>query len=890
MVADSGAKGWMSGTLRRLYRSPRARIWCGGLLLAAAIWPAVLALIETDRADSLRRADRESRSVVTSVAAEANQTFLAADLLLRALQRTLQDDRNGRDLPAAVKAIGQTDEHVLDVEIADASGRIVQTTGYGAPPADIADQEQFRIHAEGRSKGLFVSAPVPMAPGGHSAIQLTRRLERPDGSFGGVLIASVWFNHFDRFALSADMGSHGVIAIVGEDGIVRERSDVDDSAGNLWQDASQLFDGTLRRPAQPTGYTSRRDGIARVFVAQPLTNFRLFALVGRTKADILAAHLVRRQNYLAAGFGAALLVLTITLLLARETSRAAALRLAGRRSMAAEQRLLDAINNLADGFVIFDAGDRLILWNRRYEELFPHAKPILKRGITFRSMLEYTARQHPEIIASEDWIEQRLARHRKASQEFEREFADGRVYQTVERKTSEGGTVSVTRDITERKRWENELSDANRRAEAAARAKSDFLAMMSHEIRTPMNGVIGMTALLQDTKLDETQKMYADTIKDSADFLLGLLNDILDYSKMEAGRLTLETTPFEPHRIVDNGVFLMHARAQAKGLDLVVDQAEQLPPMLVGDPGRLRQILLNLIGNAIKFTERGKITVSATHRVLGDRVELLFTVADTGIGMSKEVQDRLFDRFAQADRSITRRYGGTGLGLAISKQLAELMGGEIGVRSQVGSGSEFWFSAMCTLPSPAQAVVERPAPPAGESSVPRSLEVLVAEDNPINQRVIGEMLKKFGHRAKIVDNGQEAVDAITGRPFELVLMDLHMPEMDGKAATLAIRALDGDARSVPIIALTADASGDSRDELIAAGMNDYVSKPIDDQKLLAAINRLFGWSTAVVTEEAVLASLLGELAPEPAPSADNLSTEAAAGFQSLFAKLDSTAG
>lgn len=375
------------------------------------------------------------------------------------------------------------------------------------------------------------------------------------------------------------------------------------------------------------------------------------------------------------------------------------------------------------------------------------------------------------------------------------------------------------------------LGQAKRHAEQASQAKSDFLSMMSHELRSPMTGVLGALSLLLQTPLPEESMRYARIAHDSAQSLLAILNDILDVAKLEAGKIAIEHLDFAVEPLIDEVIQLMSALAAGKGLRLTVERALAVPRYLRGDPVRLRQILLNLVSNAIKFTEVGGVTVSLAYEPSATLLKI--TVTDSGIGIAPPVQQRLFARFTQADSSISRNYGGTGLGLAICKQLCELMGGEIGVRSSPGQGSAFWFTVRCEPGEPLSSDRAAPAAP----TLSRKLHILLAEDSPINQIIIQAILGKAGHTLEIVNHGRAAVEAAARTGFDLILMDVQMPELNGVSATQAIRALAAPYSSAPIIALTASALREQQADYLAAGMNDYVSKPFTEETLLSAIAR-----------------------------------------------------
>lgn len=574
--------------------------------------------------------------------------------------------------------------------------------------------------------------------------------------------------------------------------------------------------------------------------------------------------------------------------------------------------LRELLDYLPDSIYFKDRESRFVRINRALADRFGVHDPEKAIG---KTDADYFSEEHAQQALAD---EQELLRSGSAMmyKEEKETWPDGHVTWAATTKLplrdeqgSIVGTFGISRDITRRRQAEEDLRQAKIAAEAASRAKSVFLANMSHEIRTPMNAVIGMTELVLGTDLTDEQREYLSMVLESGELLLAIINDILDFSKVEAGKLELERIPFNLRDSLGDTLKSLSLRAHDKALQLACEIHRDTPQMLLGDPIRLRQVIVNLVGNAIKFTDEGEVLVRVVPapRAPGtEGIELRFVISDTGVGIPENKRNAIFAAFEQADSSVTRKYGGTGLGLAISSRLVELMGGRIAVSSEPGQGSTFEFTARFgAAEEESWKVKAGPAYDAlgfargraqRDDSRTASVEpcpitpltILLAEDSLVNQKLAIGLLERTGHCVVVADNGAEAVAAYESRPFDLVLMDVQMPEMDGLDATRAIREAEKKTgRHVPIAAMTAHAMQGDRERCLAAGMDDYIAKPVRAKVLFETIARLLGTAarTAAVPAPAA-APLIATAETSNAPDLDwSVSLGAVGGDRELLAEL-----
>jgi len=816
--------------------------WATAALLALAVIGVALALIEASRNAALRSADNQVSQLVAAAETEVNRNLMSVDLILAGLPDSLQPALvpGGFDAEAAYRVLGALQERQLmfaDLTLVDESGGTLTSALAATRRTDIGAPAELLARAfNPAARMMQVSAPLIGKVSGERSLLLARAVDLP-GAPPLVALAEVPSSLLLSVVSSREATSGVVLTLERSDGVVLISQPPDD----------RLTGRRIERPLASGQASGEAQGQAGRFDDQPVrlaSRPTLYAqlLIAATLPESVALEAWAAQRVRIGAVAAAFvaMIMGVAGLAHWQITRLARAR---QRAADSEALLNEALASMGDAFLLCDAEDRVVRWNDRYLELFPWLMPVIGAGVPFRTLAEaagrHEMRANPETRSVEAWVEARLEARSKISEEYLQPLQSGTVVGTVERRTPDGGMVSVYRDMSQK---EAQLSRAMQAAEAASEAKSEFLANMSHEIRTPLNAVLGLNGLLLKSPLNAEQRHHAELVQSSGQLLLSLINDILDLSRIDAGRIDLHPVSFDMHVVAGEVATLLQARAQAQGLRLNCSVDPEVPAHLVADAVRVRQVLLNLIGNALKFTEHGSVDLRVHYKSTGDEHLLVMEVEDSGIGIAPEALPHLFERFTQADASAVRRRGGSGLGLAITREVVKRMGGEVSVRSTPGVGSCFTATVRCESGEHAMPNVEAAAGFARASSWStlsgaEGLRILVAEDNEVNQVVIEGLLNFLGHSPTTVGNGRLALERAAEGGWDAVLMDMQMPELDGLAATRAIRCLTPPLNEVSIIAMTANARDEDQAACLAAGMNDFVSKPVNMKALQSALAR-----------------------------------------------------
>ena len=792
----------------------------------------------------------EAARLRTSVQAQVFAEYALATI--KRLDQTLLDLRSRWDGNTAHFAElvhdrqAQIDDIAFQFVVADATGVLVFSSLKPISELiEVQDRAYFRFHcAPDAPDRLFINPPILGRVSQRWAIQMTRAIPGAVPC-NGVLAISINPNVFTDFATKLHLGPGGIVAMVRDSGEIMARY-----PHSELHVGKTLTDTPLLEPDAPQSGSFHRvallDGVERIFGFYKLSNYQLNFVVGEAVNDVLEPYFAHRRLVMGtAGVASVLVLLLIGLLFSSLRARERAI--AARRQSETQQRLLStAVAQSSAAIVMTNTAGNIIFVNDAFTRTTGYSRNealgqnprLLQSGAT--PLATYQSLWNA-IMAGQTWQGELL--NKKKNGELYWESA------SISPVTDETGQIThfiaVKEDITARKRDQEQLSYAK----TANRAKSQFLATMSHEIRTPMNSILGMAQLLLTPDLSaQKQQDYVRTLLNSGQTLLTLLNDILDLSKVEAGRLELAPTAFSPAQVIRETAALFAEVAQDKQLRLEAVWNGPDMQRYRADPIRLRQMLSNLLSNALKFTTQGFVRLEGSEvERNADQAMLLFVISDSGIGIAREQQHMLFQPFTQVDGSSTRRFSGTGLGLSIVRSLAQLMGGEAGVDSEIGQGARFWIRIRAELLATGQEPEQNrnggeTGLEDGNTCAMSSASILVVEDNPVNRKVIKAMLTRLGHQTRSVADGQAAValltDSTTPRP-DLVLMDCQMPVMDGFTATTRIRAWEAAQQQsrLPIVALTASAFQEDRDRCQEAGMDDFLSKPVSLDALRKLLER-----------------------------------------------------
>ncbi|WP_207476414.1 ATP-binding protein [Arenibaculum pallidiluteum] len=806
-------------------------------LFMLATWSGAVLFLNKEQVDAYRETLNETGALSTSFAEQTYWLLLNVEQLSNSLGAEIEGNRQGYDLGMITRRHAIPDI-ALEAAVVRPDGTLEASSTGGAPEwLDLGDREHIVAHSDqggGRYEGMFIGKTVSGRNTGRRSLLVSRGLSDPRGAFDGVLLLALDPDLFTRLHARTNVRGASMV-VMGDDG--RPRASTASSPFDLLKTVDKdlnAYSAPGKDGLEAPGLMDAEGESIQIVATSRVQRYPLTVSIG-VKEDVALASwraLAIRTVLGAVAVSVAAVVLALVILTAiRSRSRQ-------RAELALLNEQLSATQRIARlGSWERDTTTGEGRWSVETYRIFG-----LDPAQPAPSVDDLVSMVHPEDRARWSGFSADLVAGRAGEVEYRLVRPDGDVVHLLEagEAVQEDGAVVRIRgsvmDISERKAREAELQESRNLAQKAVKVRERFLATMSHEIKTPLTGVLGVVDLLMlEGGLGAEARRLLETLRSSAEGLLGVLSDVLDYSRLSNGRVELETVDFDFWKLLTDAKTLFESGAAAKGvaLDLAID--EQVPHWVCGDPSRLRQVVFNLLGNATKFTARGRISVSArASRIEGGRLRVTLAVSDTGIGITEEQLSRLFQPFAQGDASTTRRFGGSGLGLAIVKSVVDALGGEVRVSSKPGEGST--FEVLLTLKEgtpPAEAAAEP------SSAAPRRggpLRVLFADDVNVNRMIVAARFSHAGHEIVTVENGREAVEAVErGGPWDAVILDLHMPVMDGLEAVCAIRRLPVDRIPRRIIALTADADPGVQDACLAGGFDDFIGKPIDFPRLLAAL-------------------------------------------------------
>ena len=814
-------------------RTSRFVLVAGSLLVFALVLGCGIGLWQLRKETLVEQQDNLQR-LTMALAEQTERSFQSIDLVIEQTRRDI-------DSLGSVEAItdGSKLHQILKAKIFglpqgqailvfDADGKMIaHSREFPTPKVNVADRDYFLNQRDMAEDRLFVSQPQRNRVNGRWMVSLSRHFQvHGADTFGGVVMAAIEVDYFSKLYRALNLPDGVSIVLQRLDGVTLVQ--------HPWKDTNAPPSSALGLiTGTPIDMVPKVVGQPVLAAIQAIPNLKL--AIGLLQPETVALDPWKRLA-LWISLGTMAAVGALVAFMGLLTNQVTKLEQRERQLHEAVESSRVLLRNASDGIHILDQNGNIVQASDSFCMMLGYDPDYMIGMNVTQWDAKYTKEEVQKVI------QEQISRGTRSLFETQHRCSDGSIIDVE----ISGRPVAIndrvllfnsSREITERKQIQQSLIEAKNIAVRSNAAKSDFLAKMSHEIRTPITAVLGMADLLRRTPLNNEQIGYLNTLAGSTRTLLTILNDILDISKIEAGQITLESIEYRPPDAVNDTIALFKESASQKGLSLASEIASNIPHKVVGDPDRLKQILFNLTSNAIKFTTDGRVTIRLSVKEFDNKnITLIAEVEDTGQGIAPEQLPFLFKSFSQLDASISRRFGGTGLGLAITKRLVEMMGGTIGVDSQLGKGSRFWFSLTFRV------APRRPTLTIGDAidttpQLLRPLRILLAEDNRINQMLVRTMLQKMGHTVEVADNGRLAVEAVAACDFDAVLMDMQMPEMNGEEATRVIRAMPPPKNQIPILALTADAMVEHRDRYLAAGINDLVSKPIDWDVLTAALAR-----------------------------------------------------